>query len=519
MRKLLLCVLLLALACTDNPTDAPVKQRPPRCVVPPLPGNSKQAVPILPDISQDKNARSPFLSMRYNGQNSGQIAVDFKVLVLLVDFPDKPFRESPAYFDDLFFADTGKTFKTYYGKESYGAFNAVSTDRPSRLFHASHPYSYYTNSNYGFGAFPTNAQGLALEIAQLADPVIDFSQYDNDGDGFVDGFVLIHAGSGAELTGSVNDIWSHQWSFPALTVDGKTITDYCTAPEYWTDTRQMQIGVIVHEAGHLYFNQLDEYGTCGTWQGLGRHCCMATGSYNGRTGLGDQPAPFCAPSKVRAGFATPVPIDTPGYYAVPMGKVLRYGTATENIYVEQAQRVDFDQPGSGLRFIHGKATSAGMCYRWYPPLNADVDGWGLYQIIQADGLYEMEKNLSSGDAEDYWPGLLGKTVLDSTTSPTSNWYSGTTGKPSGFNLSQITSGGFVFGRTAPPPPPPPDTITCPGDMLVVAGKNKTGKAVFYTGPGDCTPPTGSFFPIGVTTVNCGTCTFTITVVETGKDKR
>ncbi len=456
---------MLSVFCSNKTTNVSIVQhkhkRPPRCVVPPHHGNPVKAVPVEPDrtLPTGKPAFAPPMQ--------GGRATDFNVLVLLVDFPDKPFQKSPSYFDQLFFADTGQTFTTYYRKESYGTFNAVpSTDGwfVANIFHLLQPYSYYTNGNYGFGAYPTNAQKMAQDAIQAADPLVDFSQYDNDGDGAVDGVVIIHAGSGAEFTGNANDIWSHAWSFPALTVDGKTITDYCTAPEYWTETQGMQIGVIVHEAGHLYFNQIDEYGTSGLWQGLGRHCCMAGGSYNGRTGLGDEPAPFCAPSKVRAGFATPIPIDTPGYYAVPMGTVLRYSSGAEVIYAEQAQRVDFDQPGSGLRFIHGKATSAGMYYCWFPSKNADTDGWGLYQIIQADGLFELEHNTSGGDAEDYWPGTLGKTVLDSTTLPTSNWYSGFTGAPSGFNLSQITSNGFVLGSIVPPPPDTTSdtTVTNPG---------------------------------------------------------
>lgn len=516
MRKLLILV-LLALACSEEATKvAPVTvgkdNRPPRCVVPPLPSSPRRTVPVEPDRTP-AIGKLPFIQPF---DRIGQ-STDFNVLVLLVDFPDKPLRTNPAYFDDLFFADTGHTFKTYYKEQSYGAFNSVTQNQPSdvQVLRLPNPYSFYTGGNYGFNSFPGNGQGMATDAIRAADAVVDFGKYDNDGDGSVDGVIIIHAGSGAELTGQPSDIWSHQWSFPALTVDGKTITDYCTAPEYWTETRAMQIGVIVHEAGHLYFNQIDEYGTSGLWQGLGRHCCMAGGSYNGLTGLGDDPAPFCPPSQVRAGFNTPIPVDTPGFYTVPQGVVLRYGTATENIYIGQARQAGFNLPGSGLLFIHGKANISGMYYRWYPGLNADIDGWGLYQIIPADGLYELELNTSSGDAEDYWPGPLGKTRLDSATNPTSNWYAGTSGVPSGFNLTQITDSSFILGA-AVPPPPPPDTVSCPTAITVTCGKKQAGKTVTYLTTLVCAPPSGSFFPVGITTVDCNTCNFTVTVRQTGK---
>ena len=73
----------------------------------------------------------------------------------------------------------------------------------------------------------------------------NFSLYDNDGDGVVDALVVICAGSGAEQTGNVNDIWSHKWSITPQVRDGVTIDRYFMAPE---DGR---VGVMAHELGHL----------------------------------------------------------------------------------------------------------------------------------------------------------------------------------------------------------------------------------------------------------------------------
>src|SRR5215510_572678 len=78
----------------------------------------------------------------------------------------------------------------------------------------------------------------------------------------------------------------------------------------------------------------------------------------------------------------------------------------------------------------------------------------------------------------------------------------------------------------------PCTVTCPANITKSNDPNQCGAVVTYPAPttsGDlscgtvtCTPPSGSFFPVGMTTVNCdaaGTaanpdCSFTVTVNDT-----
>jgi hypothetical protein len=75
--------------------------------------------------------------------------------------------------------------------------------------------------------------------------------------------------------------------------------------------------------------------------------------------------------------------------------------------------------------------------------------------------------------------------------------------------------------------PPCTSITCPSNITVSNDSNQCGAVVTYPIPtpsGDCglimcNPATGSFFPVGTTTVSCTTtagpgCSFTITVVDT-----
>lgn len=68
---------------------------------------------------------------------------------------------------------------------------------------------YGTNSNGN----DTNPRLLVREAIDAAENAgTDFSIYDNDGDGKVDGIIVIHAGYGEEAGGGQNTIWSHHWT-------------------------------------------------------------------------------------------------------------------------------------------------------------------------------------------------------------------------------------------------------------------------------------------------------------------
>src|SRR5262249_53415597 len=68
-------------------------------------------------------------------------------------------------------------------------------------------------------------------------------------------------------------------------------------------------------------------------------------------------------------------------------------------------------------------------------------------------------------------------------------------------------------------------ITCPANITQANDTNQCGAVVTYTPPASsgctvtCNPQSGSFFPVGLTTVTCtpttgSSCTFTVTVQDT-----
>ena len=206
-----------------------------------------------------------------------------RVVVVLVDFSDKAMEAGAAdRFSQLFFS-TGElphgSVKEYFADVSNGLIDiqgeVVGPYRMPRTIAA------YAGVDNGLQGTRPNARTLADDAVTAAEADVDFAPYDNDGNGFVDAFIVVHAGRGAEETGSASDIWSHKWVLPAeRVVDDTKIFAYLTIPE------DAKLGVTAHEIGHLVFGWPDLYDTDNTSEGIGNWCLMASGSW----GLGgDRP--------------------------------------------------------------------------------------------------------------------------------------------------------------------------------------------------------------------------------------
>jgi hypothetical protein len=135
-----------------------------------------------------------------------------KAIVILVDFSDNIGSTPVAHYDSIL-SSCGcypyGSMRDYYLEVSYNGIEFISTI--VGWFRMPQPYTYYANGNYGFGSYPMNAQRMAEDAVWAADSIVDFSEFDNDNDGFIDALFVVHAGPGAESTGDTNDIWSHAW--------------------------------------------------------------------------------------------------------------------------------------------------------------------------------------------------------------------------------------------------------------------------------------------------------------------
>lgn len=99
---------------------------------------------------------------------------------------------------------------------------------------------------------------------------VDFSLYDNDGDGKVEGVILLCAGESEADGTSEDNIWPQQsfisYKAPAIVLNHKTIDCYASL------TETCSTGVYAHEMGHILglpdFYDVDGKASGGTTQGL-----------------------------------------------------------------------------------------------------------------------------------------------------------------------------------------------------------------------------------------------------------
>jgi M6 family metalloprotease-like protein len=370
-------------------------------------------------------------------------------LLILVDFTDQPYTggvvaATPADFDSVLFSQghlnpTG-SMTEFYLENSYGKFFVYGD--VYGWYTLPQTYAYYVDGQKGFGTYPQNAQGMVHDAIIAADPDIDYSIYDSNNDGEVDGLFVIHSGPGYEETGNVDDVHSHQWSiYPhQLYLDGVTENTYSMEPEERINTSSItDIGVFCHEYGHVLGlpDLYDVDYTPATSAGLGDWSLMASGSWNN---TGRQPAHMDAWSKSYVGFVDPINVTTnltdvelPAIESEPVVYRLWANGSMGNEYflVANRQRKGFDTPlpGSGLLIYHVDNS------RWG---NVDVNHYQV-ALQQADGLNQLAWDYNDGDAADPWPGTTNKRSFDDLSSPNSRSYSGATTEVSVWSISDNDS--------------------------------------------------------------------------------
>ncbi|SPQ22661.1 e566d75c-e96b-4543-934e-c285f66a098d [Thermothielavioides terrestris] len=97
---------------------------------------------------------------------------------------------------------------------------------------------------------------MALDtLTTMVNNVPDWAKYDNAGDGYITGLILVHAGEGAESTASRTDLWSVKWTLPNdqdfVVGGGKKVHAFLTVPQ------DAAMGLCAHEIGHLVFGWPD----------------------------------------------------------------------------------------------------------------------------------------------------------------------------------------------------------------------------------------------------------------------
>jgi immune inhibitor A len=406
----------------------------------------------------------------------------FKCVVILLQFPDNPadtLDHTPAAFDSLLFSvgthPTG-SFRDYYREISRDQFDVEGV--VTRWYTAPQPYSYYVDGQQGFGNFPNNSQGMVADAINLADPDIDFSQFDSNGplglpDGVVDGLFVVHAGPGGEQTGSVNDMWSHKFNLPAgVSKDGTTLFAFTTEPERWGPNGSppltppgelISIGVFCHEFGHVLGlpDLYDLSGDVDDSEGVGEWDLMGSGVYTHvpANAAGSSPAHMSAWSKIQMGWVTPTWVlqDSAGVTIPPVetsGRVFRLWTngedAGEYFLAENRQPIGFDAglvrssieagdgPARGLVIYHVDGSILNNNNAAHKLLDVEEAGGpefgsgfiGAQNLDVHRGATVAQTSCGQtagvegnrGDKYDPWPGPQGATSFDPGSCPSSRTY-------------------------------------------------------------------------------------------------
>jgi len=364
-------------------------------------------------------AGTSFSTIRATAADRAPLRGTVNVAVILVDFSDKVMTATTTQFDQLFFSSgvlPHGSVKEYYSEVTNGLVTLAGTVvGPYRM---PQTLAWYANNGSGIGLNGTafRSPQLALDAANAANAAVDFTPYDNDGNGFVDAFIVVHAGQGAEVTGSKGDIWSHKSVLAsALAVDSTKIYGYLTIPE------DAKIGVSAHELGHLLFGFPDLYDTDYSSEGIGNWCLMSGGSWNGGGAQPSHPSAWC---KVNQGWVTTTVVTTNGALTIPAVEsshtVFRLwkdgASGSEYFLLENRQPVGYDAalPGWGALLWHIDETQPG---------NTDENHYKV-GLLQADGKRDLELNHNRGDAGDPFPGTSTIVTVDGTTTPGTKSYAG-----------------------------------------------------------------------------------------------
>lgn len=306
-------------------------------------------------------------------------------LVILVQFADTKFStvgsDAHQFFNNML-NEPGFTYSNGANGSARDFYLNSSNGRFQPQFDVIGPvtlpekYSYYGANQGSSVDNPARLEQFVREACTLADPLVDFSQYDHNQDGYIDNIYFFYAGKGEADSGDGNAIWPHSayysdmakdagLSETSLKLDGIKVGNYTCSNEIngtLITPQPAGIGTFVHEFGHVLglADHYDvNYGM--TTFAPGSFDTMAQASYNNN---GNTPAAFSAYERACLGWldltvlkngvdslnVLPDLNDSNKAYVVPVG-----GTNDEEYFImENRQKKGWDAfiPGHGMLLWH-----------------------------------------------------------------------------------------------------------------------------------------------------------------------
>lgn len=289
---------------------------------------------------------------------------DQKAIVILVEYQDVQFSIQNAHElytnmlneEGFYLFDATGSARDFFIENSKGQFRpqfdvygpvTLSGDRKT----------YGANNSWGDDSYP---EGMVIEACQQLDSTVDFSEYDRDGDGYIDNIFVFYAGGGEHDGGGGADaVWPHaanitHWISTPYVYDGVRLDSYgCTCERQRAYNRPDGIGTFVHEFSHvmglpdLYTTAYNESLTPKGYSALD------SGSYNNK---GLTPPNYSSFERTALGWMKATEFGEDGWYILPelsesnFAYIIPSDDPSEFLLLENRQRQGNDRflPGHGL---------------------------------------------------------------------------------------------------------------------------------------------------------------------------
>ena len=258
-------------------------------------------------------------------------------LIILVNFTNSKFEEGHTQtlydrianeenFVDMSLGFLDGSVHDYFLAQSDGRFTmAFDVVGPVTL---PHPYAYYGhNAYYGtidgqYVSQDDSPELMIIDAVKAVDAEVDFSRYDNDGDGYADQIFVLYAGKNEGAGGDEDTVWPHKFSLTeagrdVLTCDGVKVNDYAcsseltpvdyvqvSATEYQPVFGLAGIGVLCHEFSHC-LGLPDVYDVAYQNYGMNTWSIMDAGEWNGIEHPGYTPPAYTAYERMYCGWRQP----------------------------------------------------------------------------------------------------------------------------------------------------------------------------------------------------------------------
>lgn len=401
--------------------------------------------------------------------NKGQA----RIPVLLVQYSDKKFLDSnPRSTFEKFFRDGSTSARQYFEDQSNGLFQPQFD-----------VYGTYTLSGkratYGGNDYWGNDKGVGTMVAQACIGLagqIDFSKYDNDGDGECDTVIVLYAGEGEASSDVDESVWPCQWDL-ASSDYGKSLNYNSTKINRFAVFNELNvmsgapkvegIGTFCHEFSHC-LGLPDFYDTQYTGHfGMASWSLMDSGSYNDD---GYTPIGYSAYEKEFMGWLKIDDASENTNYALPLFnsgnaatdkavKITNPADANEYYIIENRARQGWDTyiPADGLMISHVTYSQSA----WDGNTVNDYDLQRM-TLVPADGELKLNRYTYGGETyyepdeqsllSDLWPYGNANELTDESTPS----FSPNTGRTIGMPVTEMTRNSdgtisFWIAKSALPP--------------------------------------------------------------------